>query len=71
MKRNRQHQLLFPLTIFDTTKNIMIDEYNTKENTQYAIDRYQSKQNKYKVNILVTNYPAYYDFTDFFTNVYS
>jgi hypothetical protein len=36
-----QHPLSFPLTIFDTTKNIMVGEYSTKEKVQYAIDRYQ------------------------------
>jgi hypothetical protein len=71
-KKNQQQQVLFPLTIFDTTKNIMVGEYSTREKVQYAIDRYQqSAQNKWKVDMLVIHYPDYLDFTDCFTNVYS
>jgi hypothetical protein len=70
-KKDQQQQLLFPLTIFDITKNIMVGEYSTKEKVQNAIDRYQSAQNKWKVNMLVVHYPDYLDFTDCFTNFYS
>jgi len=83
-EQQQQQQLLFPLTIFDTTKNIMVGEYNTKEKVQYAIDRYQqsssssslsatqTRNKTRKVDMLVViHYPDYYDFTDCFTNVYS
>jgi hypothetical protein len=70
-KKNHQHPLSFPLTIFDITKNVIVGEYNDKEKTQYAIDRYQSKQKKMKVDVLVTHYPNYYDFTGCFTNTHT
>jgi hypothetical protein len=78
-EKEKEQQLFFPLTIFDTTKNIMVGEYNTKEKVQNAIDRYQqssaTQKNKNKASkvdmLVVIHYPDYLDFTDCSTNVYS
>src|SRR5690349_9292169 len=57
---NNSQQLLFPLTIFDITNNVVVGEYGNKGKIQNAIDRYQLKQ-KGKVKISVIHYPDYYD----------
>jgi hypothetical protein len=81
-KKEKDQQLLFPLAIFDITKNIMIGEYSTREKVQFAIDRYQQQSSSSsatqengknrKVNMLVViHYPDYLDFTVCFANTHN
>ena len=59
-------ELLFPLTVVDTSNNTKIGEYNTKLEILSAVDKYKQER-KSRAKILVTHYPNYYDFTDYFT----
>jgi hypothetical protein len=59
-------ELLFPLTVYDTSNNTKIGEYNTKQDVLDAVDNYKQER-KSRSKILVIQYPTYYNFTDYFT----
>jgi hypothetical protein len=63
---NDKADLLFPLTVYDTSNNTKIGEYNTKQDVLDAVDNYKQER-KSRSKILVIQYPTYYNFTDYFT----
>lgn len=59
-------ELLFPLTVYDTSNNTQVGEYHNKEDILAAVDKYK-QQRKSRARILVIHYPTFYNFTDYFT----
>jgi hypothetical protein len=58
-------ELLFPLTVYDTSNNTKIGEFHNKQDVLDAVDRYKQER-KSRAKILVIHYPTYYNFTDYF-----
>jgi hypothetical protein len=65
-KMNDRAELLFPLTVVDTSNNTKVGEYQTKQDVLTAVDNYKQER-KSRAKILVIHYPTYYNFTDYFT----
>ena len=59
-------ELLFPLTVVDTSNNTKIGEFHNKENVLAAVEKYKQER-KSRAKILVIHLPSYYNFTDYFT----
>jgi len=67
-KMSNKAELLFPLTVFDTSNNTKVGEYQTKQDVLTAVDKYKQERNS-RAKILVIHYPTYYNFTDYFTGI--
>jgi hypothetical protein len=65
-KMNDRVELLFPLTVYDTSNNTKVGEYHSKQDILAAVNNYNQGK-KSRVKILVIHYPTYYNFTDYFT----
>src|ERR687892_1274388 len=65
-KMKDRAELLFPLTVCDTSNNSKIGEFHSKEDVMDAVDKYIQKR-KSKAKILVLHQYTYYNFTDYFT----
>jgi hypothetical protein len=65
-KMKDRADLLFPLTVYDTSNNTKVGEYHNKQDVLAAVDKYK-KERKSRAKILVIHYPTYYNFTDHFT----
>jgi hypothetical protein len=65
---NDRAELLFPLTVVDTSNNTKIGEYHTKQDVLTAVNSY-THERKSRSKILVIHYPTYYNFTDYFTGI--
>jgi hypothetical protein len=65
-KMNDKAELLFPLTVVDTSNNTKIGEYYNKEDVLAAVDKYK-RERKSRAKILIIHYPTFYNFTDYFT----
>jgi capsule polysaccharide modification protein KpsS len=61
-------ELLFPLTLYDTSNNTKVGEYHSKQDVLAAIDKFKQER-KSRAKILVLHYPTYYNFTDYFTGI--
>jgi hypothetical protein len=59
-------ELLFPLTVYDTSNNTKVGEFYNKQDVLDAVDKYKQER-KSRAKILVIHYPTYYNFTDYFT----
>jgi hypothetical protein len=59
-------ELLFPLTVYDTSNNTEIGEFHNKQDVLDAVDKYKQER-KSRAKILVIHYPTFYNFTDYFT----
>ena len=68
VKMNDTADLLFPLTVVDTSNNTKIGEYHTKQEVLVAVNKYKQER-KSRARILVIHYPTYYNFTDYFTGI--
>jgi hypothetical protein len=64
-KMKDRADLLFPLTVYDTSNNTKIGEFHNKQDVLAAIDKYKQER-KSRARILVINLPTYYNFTDYF-----
>jgi hypothetical protein len=58
-------ELLFPLTVVDTSNNTKVGEFHNKEDVLAAIDKYKQER-KSRAKILIIHYPTFYNFTDYF-----
>jgi hypothetical protein len=58
--------LLFPLTVYDTSNNTKIGAYHTKQDVLTAVDNH-THERKSRAKILVIHLPTFYNFTDYFT----
>ena len=67
-KMNDRAELLFPLTVYDTSNNTKVGEYHSKQDVLDAVKKYK-KERKSRAKILVIHYPTYYNFTDYFTGI--
>jgi hypothetical protein len=67
-KMSDKAELLFPLTVVDTSNNTKIGEYHNKQEVLTAVDKYKQER-KSSAKILVIHYPSYYNFTDYFTGI--
>jgi hypothetical protein len=67
-KMNDRAELLFPLTIYDTSNNTKVGEFHTKQDILDAVDKYKQER-KSRAKILVIHYPTFYNFTDYFTGI--
>jgi hypothetical protein len=67
-KMNDKAELLFPLTVYDTSNNTKVGEYHTKQDVLAAVDKYKQER-KSRAKILVIHYPTYYNFTDYFAGI--
>jgi hypothetical protein len=67
-KMSDKAELLFPLTVVDTSNNTKIGEYHNKQDVLTAVDKYKQER-KSSAKILVIHYPSYYNFTDYFTGI--
>jgi hypothetical protein len=67
-KLNDTAELLFPLTVFDTSNSTKVGEYHTKQDVLAAVEKYKQER-KSRAKILVIHYPTFYNFTDYFTGV--
>jgi hypothetical protein len=67
-KMSDKAELLFPLTVVDTSNNTKIGEYQNKEDVLAAADKYKQER-KSRAKILVIHYPTFYNFTDYFTGI--
>jgi hypothetical protein len=67
-KMNDRAELLFPLTVYDTSNNTKIGEYHTKQDVLVAVDKWKQER-KSRAKILVFHYPTFYNFTDYFTGI--
>ena len=67
-KMNDRAELLFPLTVVDTSNNTKVGEYHNKQDVLAAVDKYK-QDGKSRAKILVIHYPSFYKFTDYFTGV--
>jgi hypothetical protein len=65
-KMKDRADLLFPLTVYDTSNNTKVGEYHMKEEVLAAVDKYKQER-KSRARILVIHYPTFYNFTDYFT----
>jgi hypothetical protein len=65
-KMKDKAELLFPMTVYDTSNNTKLGEYHTKQDVLAAVDKYKQER-KSRAKILVINLPTYYNFTDYFT----
>ena len=63
---NDRVELLFPLTVVDTSNNTKVGEYHNKQDVPAAVDKYK-QQRKSRAKILVIHYPTFYNFTNYFT----
>ena len=66
VKMNDTAELLFPLTVVDTSNNTKIGEYHNKQDVLAAVDKYKQER-KSRAKILVIHYPTFYNFTNYFT----
>jgi hypothetical protein len=64
-KMKDKAELLFPLTVYDTSNNTKVGEYHTKQDVLAAVDKYKQER-KSRAKILVIHYPTFYNFTDYF-----
>ena len=60
--------ILFPLTVYDTSNNTKVGDFHTKQDVLAAVDKYKQER-KSRAKILVIHYPTYYNFTDYFTGI--
>jgi capsule polysaccharide modification protein KpsS len=67
-KMNDTAELLFPLTVYDTSNNTKVGEYHSKQDVLDAVDNYKQEK-KSRAKILIIHYPTYYNFTDYFTGI--
>ena len=67
-KMNDTAELLFPLTVFDTSNNTKVGEYHTKQDVLAAVEKYKQER-KSRAKILVIHYPTFYNFKDYFTGI--
>jgi len=65
VKMKDKADLLFPLTVCDTSNNTKIGEYHNKQDVLDAVIRYK-QQMKSRAKILVFHYPSFFNFTDYF-----
>ena len=65
-KMKDRADLLFPLTVYDTSNNTKIGEFYNKQDVLAAVEKYKQER-KSRAKILVIHYPTYYNFTDYFT----
>lgn len=65
-KMNDRAELLFPLTVYDTSNNTKVGEYHNKEDILATVDKYKQER-KSRAKILVIHLPTFYNFTDYFT----
>jgi hypothetical protein len=65
-KMSDSAELFFPLTVYDTSNNTKIGEYNTKQDVLSAVVFYKQER-KSRAKILVIHYPSFYNFTQYFT----
>jgi hypothetical protein len=65
-KMRDKADLLFPLTVYDTSNNTKVGEYQTKQDVLAAVDKYKQER-KSRAKILVIHYPTFYNFTEYFT----
>jgi hypothetical protein len=68
LKMSDKAELLFPLTVVDTSNNTKIGEYHNKEDVHSAVHNYKQER-KSRAKILVIHYPTFYNFTDYFTGI--
>jgi hypothetical protein len=61
-------ELLFPLTVYDTSNNTKVGEYQTKQDVLEAVDKCKQER-KSRAKILVIHLPTFYNFTDYFTGI--
>ena len=64
-KMDESAKLLFPLIIYDTTKNVIVGKYENKEDVLAAVAKCQN-QDESQSRILIIHYPTFYDYTDYF-----
>ena len=67
-KMNDRAELLFPLTVYDTSNNTKIGEFHTKQDVLTGVDKYKQER-KSRAKILVIHLPTFYNFTDYFTEI--
>jgi hypothetical protein len=67
-KMSDRAELLFPLTVVDTSNNTKIGEFHTKQDVLYAVNKYKQER-KSRAKILIIHYPTFYNFTDYFTGM--
>jgi hypothetical protein len=65
-KMKDRADLLFPLTVCDTSNNTKVGDFYNKADVLAAVDKYKQER-KSRAKILVIHYPTYYNFTDYFT----
>ena len=65
---NDRADLLFPLTVYDTSNNTKIGEYHTKQDVLAAVEKYKQER-KSRAKILVIHYPTFYNFTSYFAAI--
>jgi hypothetical protein len=64
-KMSDKAELLFPLTVVDTSNNSNVGEYHNKQDVLAAVDKYKQER-KSRAKILVIHYSTYYNFTGYF-----
>ena len=62
---NDRAELLFPLTVVDTSNNSNVGEYHNKQDVLVAVHNYKQER-KSRAKILIIHYPTYYNFTGYF-----
>jgi hypothetical protein len=67
-KMKDRADLLFPLSVYDTSNNTKVGEYHTKQEVLAAVETYKQER-KSRAKILVIHYPTYFNFTDYFTGI--
>jgi hypothetical protein len=67
-KMNDRAELLFPLTVYDTSNNTKVGEFHSKQGVLDAVDKYKQER-KSRAKILVIHLPSFYNFTDYFTGI--
>jgi hypothetical protein len=67
-KMKDRAELLFPLSVYDTSNNTKIGEFHNKQDVLDAVNKYKQER-KSRSKILVMHYPTYYNFTDYFTGI--
>jgi hypothetical protein len=67
-KMKDRAELLFPLTVYDTSNNTKVGEYHNKQGVLAAVNKYKQER-KSRANILIIHYPTFYNFTDYFTGI--
>jgi hypothetical protein len=65
-KMSNRTELLFPLTVVDTSNNTKLGEFHNKEEVLAAVDKYKQER-KSRAKILIIHCPTFYNFTDYFT----